>query len=109
MAVAGGVDAGEARHAALGDHGALKLARTAVFEDEVCIEATDPLLVAVQFIGLNGGEAGAVKIPHSLRSGAHLETGCALPCSPSRNACSLRLTLIASRAHSGCCCVVISA
>ena len=40
-----------------GDHGAFKLAGTAVFEDEICVEAADPFLIAVQFVRLNGRQA----------------------------------------------------
>jgi len=53
-----GVDAGQVRDAELGDHRVLKLAWTAVLENHVRIETADALLVAVQFVSLNGRESG---------------------------------------------------
>ncbi len=57
VAMAGGVDAGEPLEALGGDHGALDLLGAAEVEQHGFAENVEAVFVAVQLVGLDGGEA----------------------------------------------------
>ncbi len=57
MTVAGCVDAGEPFETLRGDHGALDLFGAAEVEHHRFAEHVDAVFVAVQLVGLDGGEA----------------------------------------------------